>query len=91
MRDGCWHWHIVYVVRFFGLKVCNMNDYRITSAGDSFRIALVLPDKRESMIGGFFTVAEARTWLTSHPDVLETVRSSGSNGEDTTLTSGAHV
>jgi hypothetical protein len=66
---------------FFEDIQLNTFDYRVMSAGDGFRIALVLPDKGEKMIGGFFTVADARAWLTDHPGVLDAISPMGQKGK----------
>jgi hypothetical protein len=40
-----------------------MTTYRIASAGDGFRIIGEFPDGRKRVVGGFFTRAEASSWL----------------------------
>jgi hypothetical protein len=40
-----------------------MNTYQITAAGDGFRIVGAFSGGRRTIVGGFFTEADAEAWL----------------------------
>jgi hypothetical protein len=43
-----------------------MNTYIVTSAGDGFRIAAQIGERRTITIGGFFSPVEAIDWAERH-------------------------